>query len=78
MMLRSAHTLAHLRKLCRQVSKLNQLVTSQYMEYITTNQVFTLQATLIFDRQGQTAIFQSSEDWLLHHMDIEAEDNLWR
>jgi hypothetical protein len=37
-----------------------------------------LQTTLIFDGQGPMAICHSSEDWLLHHMDLEIDDNSWR
>jgi hypothetical protein len=35
--------------------------------------VFRLKTSLIFDRQGQTAICHSSEDWLLQHMDVKKE-----
>jgi hypothetical protein len=73
-MLRSARTLAHLRKLRRQVSKLYQLVTIQYVAKITTDQVFTLQTTVIFYGQGQTAICHISEDRLLHHMNVKTEE----
>jgi hypothetical protein len=37
-----------------------------------------MQTTLIFDGQGQTAIFYSAEDQLLHDMDKETENYSWR
>jgi hypothetical protein len=37
------------------------------------NQVFMLLTTSIFDVQGQTEICHSSEDELIHHIDIKTE-----
>ncbi len=76
-MLRSVFILAHPRKLHWQVSKLGQLVTVHYV-IINNHKPNGHNTAGIFDRQGQTAICHSSEDWLLHYMDEEVEHNWWR
>jgi hypothetical protein len=74
-LLRSALTLAHLIKLCRQVSKLDQLVTIQFIAKNNHQPSVHYEITPIFDGKGQTAICHRTEDQLLHHMNVETEDN---
>jgi hypothetical protein len=76
-MLRAAHTLAHLRKLYKQVSILDQLVTIQEVA-INNHELNVLITAFILDGQVQTTICHSSEDRLLQYMDKEMEDNLRR
>jgi hypothetical protein len=72
-MLKSVHTLTHLRKLYRHVSKLDQLISIQYMAINYYKQSVPNTKNMHLDRQGQTTICHSSEDQLLYQMDKEAE-----
>ncbi len=76
--LKSACALSHQRKLHGQVSKLDQLVTLQYVAINNHKPSVHITTKLIFDGQGQAAMRHSSEDQLLHHMDKKTEDISWR
>ncbi len=45
---------------------------------INNHQPNSHNTTRIFEIKEQTAIWHSPDDWLVHHMDEEMEDNLWR
>jgi hypothetical protein len=76
-MLKCDCALPHLRKLRKQVSKLDLLVNIQFMA--TNNHKQNVHdKTHILDGQGQTAICHYSDDRLFQNMDKETGDNSWR